>query len=359
MFGTQGGATASGTLARWVAEGTLRLFSVIGLPRANGTALSIALTQSPTIDGQLNEPFSHPVAKISRYDRQRTDSRSFDDGCRHIVERVDQLSNRAPGSFARRTRGPSALMLHDHAKDFSEQELRALEPLVEHVIFVIREPVKNALSRFTRLLNEMFSEEGGALISPQQALRVMKDSDAFATFARERPDLVLPHKLTTFLQVGGYKAARIAFIKVLESLLMVDWDNVARFVDIMRTEQPESRWSVFDGDWLFSDPAGRLRWLSTRMNIEYDGAMLNRWTKGVGEDHKCIVSQRFGERHAENAWNGPVRTSGGIEEKPESARATACQVDDFPVELRRILQRAETVYGRLSELAAEGDERGQ
>jgi hypothetical protein len=75
--------------------------------------------------------------------------------------------------------------------------------------------------------------------------------------------------------------------------------------------------------------------------------MIQGWTKGVGDDFHCIITRPQGAGAKNNAWNGPVRNSTGIDVKADSASAVKVTLADMPVEIRAQLGGYETLFRSL------------
>src|SRR5690348_16298355 len=86
-------------LQNLVGTGKLDIINVTGLPRSNGTALHVALTQAKAVTPQevivqLYEPFYYPDLKghLWKYIPLAKPLRTFDDRCQFIIKRYEEES---------------------------------------------------------------------------------------------------------------------------------------------------------------------------------------------------------------------------------------------------------------------------
>ncbi len=105
--------------------------------------------------------------------------------------------------------------------------------------------------------------------------------------------------------------------------------------------------TVFDAKHLFENPESNFKALSERIkSITYSSEMLNKWTKGIGDQFRCIITQGWGEMAKTNAWNGPARNSTGIVVQKGSIEAPV-PVEKFPLEVHQLIKKCEQFYKEI------------
>lgn len=339
-------------LQNWVQGGQLELIHVIGLPRSNGTAVHLALTQAKEVAGQLNEPFYYPDLKgrIYKYKPTKQDPavRTFEDGCGHIVKRYED-------AIAKNTQLKKVtLVVHDLSQDLTADEFRKLVKIQSHVIFVIREPSKQGLSLLTRYANDKLSQPGGNKLKSADVLKIMQNASALKTYATNKKtaevislDMVkklIDKKDDKPLSDQEWETARCNVLEVFREEYTIAWDNLKYFHKMIQKDHPNT---VFDADWLFENPETHLKALSDRIGtITYDPSMIDNWTKGIGDQFQCVITRNWGDLAKTNAWNGPARNSKGIPKQTDSVQLPV-QAHQFPSEVRNQVQMRLSMYTDL------------
>lgn len=324
------------TLCNKVASGQLELIHILGLPRSNGTALEIALTQLKEVTGQLNEPFYYHDMKGRRWDfipSPGEEVRSFETGCAFIAERVAEEKGEKV-----------QLVVHDLVQDLSLAEFEKLQTLNRHLIFTIRDPKKHALSMLTRYTNDLLSQPGGNLLKSSDVLKFM--SDALTTEER----LAFVKTLGDKFKIGdeGVDAARQKVIDRVIEEYNTPWENMEVFYHNMKEKHADHPYTVYDGGMLFSEPEKSLPRLVEKIKgLTYSLDMINNWTKGVKEQFRCIITRNWGDFAMVNAWNGPVRNSTGITKQNDSFH-DELDIAIFPAALREHILNKYPIYKEMT-----------
>lgn len=327
----------------------LQIVQVIGLPRANGTALHIALTQSSEATAQLNEPFIHGNDLRPRkweYVRVPTDtSRSFEDVCRHI-----NTLFRAVYDPPKLPKLPITLVLHDISFYITDEEYKKFSSLCSHTVFAIRDPTQQALSLLTRDVNDALFGSGSDVLKPADVLKHMATVDSFKTFVST---CGLPKGKITQNEADSkssdsiYRDFRDKILREFIEELEVCWVNTEHYAKQMYFMGRS--FSIFDAGWLFCEKLeSHLQSLCKDIRVlTYTSDMMNKWVKGVGKDFHAVES--WGEKANSNAWTGKVRNSTGIGRQTGSIDKSLPS-DLFPSELRAVISRCTILYNVLLQL---------
>lgn len=310
----------------------LNLIHVIGLPRSMGTALHMALSQAPEVDGQLNEPFYYPDLKGREWTYRPSEEavRTFEDGCRHIWEKYQNIQANADTEVT--------LVVHDLSQDLSDIEFKNMSQIAGHVVLVTRDPILNAMSMFTRYVNDKVAQPGGDKLSLGECLSLMKDEESFRQFFQENPLRVDTKLLAKLLEKEDvvdedFPAARKKVIDIFRFEYLTAWKNMLKFIEIARENLSSREFTVFDSSKLTEDVEENLRSLVDRISgLTFTPDMMNDWSKFAGKEFDCIITKNWGDFAHINAWNGPVRNSKGL--KPKTSFAPKIPVEEFPSEVR-------------------------
>ena len=348
LFETRNGAQ----LRDAVASGRLSLYYVVSVPRSNSTALMMALTQAPQIAGLLNEPFVRADHRAVPWDSGApAHADHFDDGCAHILERaVDAARTLASAKGA----ASVGLCVHDHAKDLTEAQFRALASLSRHLFFAVREPLAQSASFLARMCNEAVGIRGRDTIRADAALALLKDADAFARHAEANIATIDRDHASRIsgldpaaIAPGNMKALHAALVARCLSELTKSWENLTRYAAIAREERMPA--NVSDSATMLATPREHLAALCEVSGLTFTPDMVDNWRKGTGDDFHCIISRPFGPGAATNAWNGPARTSRGITCHSGSVGAAPVFRDALPAEATEYLDRVSAQYAATLE----------
>lgn len=338
------------TIKTLVQTDELELIHVVGLPRSNGTALHIALTQGEKVAGQINEPLCYPDLRGRKYSYlpEGKPQRTFEEGCAHIVEKYYREKATHPQQKI-------TLVIHDLSRDITEKEHRKLLKISAHMVFCLREPSQVALSMFTRYVNDKLSQPGGKKLKAAEVVDLMHDDQDFAGYVRKHPESLSQALICKLLGKAESEPISdqellVAKEKVIDIFLEeyeIAWDNLYRLFTITQMEAKKEEWSIFDSAWLFDKPEVHLKQLCERIkSIAYTPAMIFRWTKGVKENFHCIITRNWGHFAQINAWNGPVRNSSGIEKQPDSLNREVSLLE-FPSRLRPAIRQRRLPYQQM------------
>lgn len=348
------GAISSYTqLCELTRAGKLQIVHVVGLPRSNGTALHLALTQAKEAIGQINEPFNYPDLKGRHWSYRSTPEtqiRTFEDGCDHILQRYKtEIGSNSTGK-------PVALLVHDLSQDLTDTEFRKMLNFNTHLIFSIRNPLQQCLSLLIRYVNDKISEPGGNKLKTKDVIQLMANDKIFHDFAMMNKDKISLQMICKL--VGKEMNApldgrdfQVAYRKILETVIeefSISWDNLHHFFQVMQNQYPDRPQSVFDAASLFDKPDASLKALTKRIRIlSYNPRMVDGWTKGINDQFQCVITRNWGSLAETNAWNGPARHSTGIRLQKEAVHSSI-ELDIFPSELAARIKESLRSYNAMS-----------
>lgn len=336
-------------LQELVNQNQLEIIRVIALPRANGTALHLALTQASEVQGQLNEPFYYPDLKSRKWNYRPSEKpiRTFEEGCAFILERYKEAVKLNTGKIQ--------LVIHDLSSDLSDEEFKNLANIDRYTIFTLRDPLKLALSQLTRFVNDKLSQPAGNKIKTKEALFLLDDNTNMLEFMHNNPGKVSEVLVRQIL--GKEKDAELieedlknARKKVIDHFIeeyKIAWENLYHFWTLAKSDPTHPSYSVFDGGWLFDQPEKSLKELTQSIgSITYTTDMIHNWRKGIGQDFKCVITRLWGELAQTNAWNGPSRNSTGIVRQPDSIHETL-SLESFPKEIQKTIHNMFKFYQEM------------
>lgn len=340
------GLTNYQLLNQLVRDGKLEMIRVVGLPRSNGTALHLLLTQAPDVTGQINEPFYYPDMKGRKWSyrpqNDKSPPRTFEDGCAWLVKEYEKR---------RQEQEKVKLIVHDLSQDLTDKEFSQLCQIDSHTIFMVRDPIMNALSMFTRYVNDKLSQPGGKKLSSVEVLELMYSADDFESQCLARPltismELVrsLLDKKEGNLTSQDFIDARAKVIEIFLEEFTTPWENIRYFYEMSKDQG--HAFSVFDSIKLFDQPEKHIAELTKRIGVTYTPAMINNWTKCTKDKFTCIITRAWGDFANSNAWNGDVRNSTGIMRHKDSMQKRV-DIAQFPSEVRQFIEQQITSYKQM------------
>lgn len=339
----------SSLLLQLVQSGKLDIIHVMGLPRSNGTALHLALTQAKEVSGQINEPLYFPdkARKWNHVVLPDEKIRSFDEGCSFILDRYKDA--------AQLTSGKVTLVVHNLSYQLMDDDFRKFLNLEKHIVFAIRDPRQVALSLFVRYVNDNLSEGGGDRVKTQDVLEFMNEDTDLSSFLLKNKEKFSTSMISQFVskdngeQVSSedLKLARQKLISIFLDKFPMCWENLYHYYRVVKSEHPTHPHSVFDSSWLYNYPETHLRDLVERIkSITYTPDMIHNWTKGNKNQFRCIITRNWGKLAETNAWNGPVRNSTKIEPSKEKSSDTTT-LESFPKEMRLVIGECDKLYREI------------
>lgn len=332
-----------------IANQKLECINVIGLPRSNGTALHLALTQAKEVHGQLNEPFYYPDIKGRKWSYVPDPAkpiRTFDDGCAFIIERYNEEN----------TQHKVKLVIHDLSQNLTEHEFVSFLHFTSHTVFVVRDPINQALSMLVRYVNDKLSAPGGDKLSTQDVVKLMANENNLEIAVKAKTESI---SLPLIYQLLGKNSAeelssedyKAAYHKVLDICLeefTISWENIYHFFKVAQSSTNLRPFTVFDGESLFDNPEKQLMNLTRRIkSITFSSNMINHWTKGVKDQFHCVITRNWGDFAKVNAWNGPARNSTGITRHKNSTGAAMVHFDCFPPRIKNAIIKQQFAYREM------------
>ena len=207
----------------------LRLLHVMALPRTNGTAFSIALTQAPEVQGQLNEPYFQTDLRGRRWDhveiRPGVD-RTFEEGCANVLAKYHKNSAASQGMIT--------ICIHEISRDLTADEYTKILPLISYELFLIRDPLKHALSLLTRYANMALGNLMGSEIKTAGVLSLLSADDAL----------------------------RAKTLPMFSGQFELSWSNMEHFITMIQESSDAPAWDVVDGGLLTGAPEPLLKHVS-------------------------------------------------------------------------------------------------
>ncbi len=234
-------------IKKLIKEKKLEIVYVLSPPRTASTAIHISLTQNS--DGQILEPFN-----VKKRD-------NFSEGCKHILERTNQL-------FKKKQQWPIRLVVKDIARNINLDEWGLLKEITGFFVFTIREPSLSIYSFLKRRVNPY-------------------DSDKF----------------------GYEKALKLSDKIPEEAWHDSSWLKIKFFLDdINQEEKSRKKISILSDLSLRLDPEKTMRNLSKKFGwLPFNDRLIKNWEKGVGKNlysppYKTQDYKTYRKRLFKNIW---------------------------------------------------------
>jgi hypothetical protein len=339
-------------LKELVQTGKLRIIYELSLPRSNSTAWQIAIAQAPEVTGQINEPSFHSDFKVRKHDEISDPARSFEVYCEKIIARAKTLSESTSDDNV-------TLVVNDLVHSVSAEELKKILELTDDIVITVRDPRVQGLSCLTRIINDSLDSLGGGNISLKLALELANKleftDEELADLKGPGKNKFNPDRILELLELPKdmaisseilQKAISHAVTKTSHDYIEICWNNMKAQLDIIRTAKSDVRLVIVDGAELLQHPQEVMKKSAEILGLTYTQDMVDHWVKSVGEDFYCSITQGWGDLAFTNHWNGPVRSSSGIEYKPNNV-STICDISEFPASMHESLTGALLVYNDI------------
>lgn len=261
-------------LRNYVADGSLRIIHIVGVPRSMSTALGRALNESQADSVFVNEPFNRDNQNI--------------DFAAHCV--LDAVSG-----YVRSRRTPVVVIVKNMASYVPTETYREIAHISEATLWAVRYPLVQIGSLLTRIVNDMAVGPGATAI-PQA--EIGPHLDKACAFLEDSP------------KSHGYSKT--------------GWASIGRHYQSQ--DQPEFS-AVVDGQEFVDDPARILRKVCAEVVLPFHQQMLEGWQNGFIN----VVNRDNQSETTNSAWTRQAATSLGIVavSRPE------LELAELPINLRR------------------------
>lgn len=343
-------------LCELVEKEQVNIIFELSLPRSNSTAWQIAISEAPEIHGQINEPSFHPDVKGRRHNepfKSDAGERSFDEYCKRILDRLEML-------FSGTSTRPIGLVVNDISHSLRTDELTAILKLSNKIAVTIRNPMSQLASVLTRVVNDSLVGYDSANLSTQKVLSLVKQEMFLDKEIAEligvgkekiNPNWILSKlslpKETPFTAKILKRAIDLAINHCISQHLDICWDNLDQHFETIKNYRPHPSLIIIDGSDLVKDPETIMKKSSSGLKLTYTKNMIDHWQKANKDNFYCCITANLGKEQAmQNAWNGPVRNSTQLEQKPESIKDCP-SLQDFPTIMHPKLKSAMKIYRKM------------
>ena len=238
-----------------VEDGTIRLISVVGVPRSISTALGRAISELDESSIFINEPFNR-------------NNQSSEVAAHEILEVTDPLVESLDI--------PLTVIIKNMASYLSSTSFDEVNGLSESVVWSIRDPLVQIGSLVTRIANDLAFENGSDVI----------DQDHIEPYLEEVTSFLIDSDLSKNFSRTG-------------------WERIgSHYKSIGQTRCS----AVVDGGLLTQDPNTVLSEACAKLGLAYDRKMATDWRAGYINLNTGV--SRFDTR--ENAWTKDAANSSGI-----------------------------------------------
>jgi len=289
------------TLTGLVHRKSLEIIHIVAPPRTYGNALHLALTQSPCVAGQINEPHfsSHYQGRTWGEEGAREGTRSFDDGCSDILTTVESAQRK-------QIEKPVRVVIHNISADLNREEFEKMCLISKRTVFMTRPLQAIAQSLMMRYANDQFTGPASDKLNPQAVDTLMSSLESTKQYLSTNLDLQhLQNTSDKDLQILKETVQQLVIDKLERS-----WSNL--FQGIRFCKDQKFPYTIFPSEQIFTEAVNHLETLSTECGIRYSDDMIHNWHKCVGKDFNCSITRNWGDLAHTNAWNGPARNSTGI-----------------------------------------------
>lgn len=238
-----------------VADGSIRIINMVGVPRSVSTALGRSLNETNELSVFINEPFNR-------------NNRDIEVAASSVLRVVDPMLDTLDSPLAVITKNMSTYLSPEVYKELSE--------LSDGEVWCIRDPLIQMGSLVTRIANDIAVETGADKVTQDTVYPYLNEVNSFL----EKSSLSTNYSRT------GWSSIRNHYKNVI---------NPERSV-------------VVDGGELTIDPVRVLKEACNKVKLGFTPNMVEGWVSDYTNVN--VGSSRFGT--TENAWSKHAATTAGI-----------------------------------------------
>jgi len=346
-------------LKEFLDEKKLKLNFILSLPRTRSTALQLALSQSPEINGQINLPINS--GNFSRPHDPNFLFGDFRDSIQDVsYEEISCRINQVIQPLIKEE-GSANVIVHDHLNFLASKHLPFLLELSENFILCIRHPKVQFLSYIIRMVNEFFLEEdileNSKCFSSQDIIELLTIYSHHPSQLEERIYQVIKNNEIKihdknniwyrFTKCEDYHNISLndLFIKIIHYIqkeLEVSWDNAINTFNFLRTGKKNINIVPVDGDVFAKNSLQVINSIASKINIVPPSiTQLNNWSKFTGKNFKCYMS----DNPDNSSWNGFSRNSQTISTSNDAVKYSVLEYQsNLPQEFLTSFLKAQDVY---------------
>lgn len=355
--------SAQEKLLRSVSEGKVTINFVISMPRTRSTALHLALSQSPDINGQICHPMNNGIfAKSQLSDFKFND---FRDGLVDIsLDEVALRINKVVEPLIEKD-GKANIIINEHAKFISIEHLPVLLQLSRTFIFSIRHPKIQFLSHMLRCINECFLTENSKDnkhcfdVEDLLALLLMHRKSE-KDLSRKLQDIIdqkpidifrgdLWHRYTGGRESLPDASAVKVFTRLVNFVLKeieATWNNTGHTLDYLLKSGRNITVISVDSEVFVRHPVSVIQHVTSKVQgIGFAEEMITNWRTETRDKFVCFIYTK--EEEKDNAWSGPAINSTGVTDVNDSTRGLMLDLNKVPEALATLLVKAEKIYETL------------
>lgn len=350
-------------LLNGIKDGTVTIHFVISMPRTRSTALHLALSQAPEINGQICHPMNNGIfAKSQLPDFKFNDFRDKlpDISLEQVALRINKVATPLIEQH-----GKANIIINEHAKFLSNQHLPLLLQLSNTFIFSVRDPRIQFLSHMLRCLNECFlqdnSKDNKHCFGVEDIIMLLKTyRKSEKDLDRKLQELIVQKPIDLFpgdiwhRYTGGHESSPHApvvsvFIKLVDFVLKeieATWNNTANTLEYLLDNGRNITLISVDSEVFVKQPLSAIKHVTSQVKgIGFAEQMITNWRTETRDKFVCFIYTK--EEEKDNAWSGPAINSKEVTDGNDSTRGHMLDPHQVPQALATLLAKAGKIYKTL------------
>lgn len=274
-------------LQQRVADETLSVVNIVGVPRSMSTAFARSLNETDRPSVYVNEPLN----------RNNADTETM---ARFLLEASADIPSEPASSN-------TLIITKNMASYMTDAAFHDLEAVSSATVWTIRDPMVQIGSLLTRIVNDLYAGPGSDTIPQADIAPYLAGACDFLMDSPKSRDF----SKTGWQAIGGHHES-----------------------------QPQATRTSLDGTDFAANPAESLSTVCAAVGLAYSPAMVSGWKN----DFINVVNRDQPDETSRSAWTGPAATSVGV----QAVRREALDFDALPESLQdHISHVAIPVYERI------------
>lgn len=344
-------------------EGRLSLHFVISMPRTRSTALHLALSQGPHINGQICHPMNSGIfAKSQLPEFKFNDFRDTlpDTSLEQAALRINKVAKPLIEQD-----GKANMIVNEHAKFMTPQHLPFLLEISKTFIFSVRDPRIQFLSHILRVTNECYltenTKDNKHCFEVEDIIMLLKTyKQSEKELGRSLEELIAQKPIDIFQgdiwhrYTGGHESLAGApvvrvFVRLLDFVLKeieATWNNTANTLDYLLSAGRDITVMSVDSEAFVKEPLSVIRRVTSQVkDIGFSEQMITNWSPDTRDKFVCFLYTKEEEKN--NAWSGPAINSREVTSEHDSTRGYKLHPALVPEALATLLVKVDMIYKTL------------